>query len=249
MKIQKIGILCVSLLVLTIFALPSVAQNASEEKDTGITLEKNQGEEQKIQNQVIEQTTSGQGPDIGNSENKGNVEDEDETEINGNQTKGEDGNSDSDNGQKVQNQINQNEDAQGEQNRSRVANAVQEMLGVADRNGEIGQQIRTVAQNQEQNQQEMEVELNKVKSRSGIVKLFIGPNYKELKNVENRLENHNKNLEDLKILRNQITDDVDKNIMDQQIQVMEQVQAELENEVNDEKKGVSLLGWLFKMFA
>jgi len=247
MKIQKAGVLSVSLLMLTIFSFPCVAQNVSEKKDAVITQEKNQGEEQNIQNQVIEQTVSGQGSDIGNSENKGKVEDE--SGVNGNQINGEDGNSGSENGQKVQNQINQNQDNQGEQNRSRVANAVQEMLGVADRNGEVGQQIRTVAQNQEQNQQEMEVELNKAKGRSGIVKLFIGPNYKELKKVENRLENHNKNLEELKKLRNQITDDVDKNIMEQQIQVMEQVQVELENEVADEKKGASLFGWLFRWFA
>lgn len=252
METKKNGIASISLLMLTAVAVPCVAQNASEYKKTGTMEEKNvetvqqqnQAEEKEIQNQIAEE--NGKNVDIGNDEDKGKTEAD---ETNAKQNKGEETGNDLENGQKVQNQINQNQENQGEQTRSRVANAVQEMLVVANRSGGIGQQIKEIAQNQEQNQKGIETELNKAKERSGLVKFIIGPDYKELKKVENRLKNHSKDLKELKELRDQLTDDADKDIMVQQIQVMQQVQTELENEVNEEKKGLSLLGWLFKRFA
>ena len=253
MKTQKIGIISIALLMLTVLALPCVAQNVSEYKKVGTTEEKNveavqqqnQAEEKEIQDQIAEEDGKNEDLDTGNNEDKGKTE----TETGAKRNAGEENENGEENGQKVQNQINQNQSTQGEQSRSRVANAVQKMLAIAGRSGGIGQQIKAVVQSQEQNQKGIETELNKAKERSGLVKFIIGPDYKELKKVENRLKSHNKNLEELRKLRDQLTDDVDKNIMAQQIQVMQQVQAELKNEVNEEKKGVSLLGWLFKWFS
>ncbi len=252
---QNVGVISVALLMFTLFSFSCIAQNNSEGKNMGTTevknieavQQQNQAEEKEIQNQTTEQIGENKSLDTGNNEDKG------KTEAGTEQIIGEGNENGSGNGlvngQKVQSQINQNQSNQGEQTQNRVANAVQAMLAVADRSGEIGQKIRIVAQSQNQNQEELEIELNKAKSRSGIVKMIIGPNYKELKKVESRLENHNKNLTELKELRDQITDNDDKNIMEQQIQAMEQVQMELEDEVNNEKKGASLFGWLFRWFA
>jgi hypothetical protein len=257
MKTLKIGIAGVSLLMLAIFVLPCVAfgnqQSVSEKKDAGTVQEKNaepvqnQGEDQKIQSQEIERVEAGQNID---SNNNGNEKNESENEVGAKQEKGQiENDEDLGNGQKVQNQIDQNQENQGEQRRSRVANAVQEMLAVADRNPGIGQQIRTIAQNQNQEQEEMEEALQATKKRSGVVKFFIGPNYKELKKVEDRIENHKNRLEELKGLRAQLENSADAEVLTQQIQIMEQIGAELENEVNEEKQGISLFGWLFRWMA
>ena len=45
--------------------------------------------------------------------------------------------------------------AMAEQRRSQVANAVHEMLQVAERNGGIGEQVRVIAQAQNQNQEQL----------------------------------------------------------------------------------------------
>ncbi|NOQ68099.1 hypothetical protein GQ568_01505 [Patescibacteria group bacterium] len=261
MKTTKIGIAGASLLMLAIFVLPCVAfgnqQSVSEKKDAGTAQEKNaepvqnQGEDQKIQSQEIELVEAGQNIDSGdnNNNNSGNNKGENENETGAKQTIGIGSKDSSENGQKVQNQINQNQENQGEQRRSRVANAVQEMLAVAERNPGIGQQVRTIAQNQNQEQEEMEDALEVTKKRSGVVKFLIGPNYKELKKVENRLENHKNRLEELKGLRAQLENSADAEVLTQQIQIMEQIGAELENEVNEEKQGISLFGWLFRWMA
>ena len=256
MKTQKIGVVSVFLLMLVVSAISCSAQNSLEKKNTEPVQEKNtepaqeknvepvqnQGEDEKIQNQTTEQNEASQGS---GGDNKG----KDEIENGAKQTVGESSGNGSENGQKAQNQVNQNQENQGEERRSRVANAVQEMLAVADRNPVIGQQVRTVAQNQSQEQGEMEGALQVAKKRNGVVKFLIGPNYKELKKVENRLENCKNYLKELEALRDQLGDSADAEILTQQIRSMEQIGAELENEANQEKNGMSLFGWLFKWMA
>jgi len=144
---------------------------------------------------------------------------------------------------------------QGSQNeravsrRSRVANAVQEMERVATRNQGIGDQVRVIAQNQNRIQEEAENALETAQKRSGFARFFIGPNYKKLKTVEERLENHTQNLAELEELKEQIQVASDKNLLDEQIQVMEEIKQELENEVMENKKGFSLFGWLSKLLT
>jgi hypothetical protein len=135
------------------------------------------------------------------------------------------------------------------QRRSRVANAVQEMLKVAERNGGLGQQIRIIAQAQNENQEKIEAEMSQVENRGSLKKFFFGPDYKNLNSVENRLVNHTEKIAELKELVAQIIDEADVEILEGQIVVMEEVKKELENEVFAESKGFSLFGWLNKMFV
>ncbi|MCK5511014.1 hypothetical protein KAI65_05765 [Candidatus Parcubacteria bacterium] len=138
------------------------------------------------------------------------------------------------------------------QRRSKVANAVHEMLGVANRNqGDkgIGEQIRVIAQTQNQNQEQIEDEIKQVKNRGRLKKFFFGPDYKNLNSVEDRLANHDEKLEQLKQLAIQIADEADATKLLEQIEIMEQVKIELAKEVIAESKGFSLFGWLNKMLT
>ena len=69
------------------------------------------------------------------------------------------------------------------QRRSNVANAVQEMLLVAEHNPGIGQRIRATAQAQNQNYEQIEVEMKQVKNRGRLKKFFFGPDYKNLNSI------------------------------------------------------------------
>lgn len=133
--------------------------------------------------------------------------------------------------------------------RSQVANAVQEMEQIATRNMGIGEQIRVIAQNQNRIQEEAEVALQTAERRGGFSKFLIGPNYGQLKTVEERLANHTQNLEELKTLREQIQTTADKQLLDQQIQVMEQIKTQLEEAVAENQKGFSLFGWLNRILS
>jgi hypothetical protein len=131
------------------------------------------------------------------------------------------------------------------QRRSAVANAVQEMLQVADRNGGIGEQVKTIAQAQNQNQEKMEASLAKVQSKSGFTKFFFGPNYGEILNAEKLLEQNREQIKQLNEIKSKLTNQGDEEILTAQIQTLEQANLEIENSLMKEKGSFSLFGWLF----
>ncbi len=139
------------------------------------------------------------------------------------------------------------EDAQ--QRRSQVSNAVQEMLQVAERNGGIGEQIRIIAQAQNQNQVRIEESLEKVQNRSGFVKFFVGPNYGEIKNTAKIVEQNREQIQQLNQTMSQITNQADQQVLAEQIQVIEQANLAIENALRESQKGFSLFGWAFRLFS
>lgn len=225
------GLVVLFLMLAPIFAFAQFEQNKQKGSDEfvegaeqGLEAQnnvefQNQGEGQENQIELREQVQAGQ---KANNEN-----------VQGNQ-----------NGQE-KNQAND----KAIQRRSRVANAVQEMLQVAERNQGVGQQIRTIAQTQNQNQEQIEAEMNQVKNRGQLRKFFFGPDYKSLNSIEDKLADSTEKINQLKELAKQITEQADIEILENQIEVMEQIKKELKEEVGLESSGFSLFGWLNKIFS
>ena len=136
-----------------------------------------------------------------------------------------------------------------EQRRSTVANAVQEMVKVAERNGGVGQEIKTIAQTQTQNQEKLETGLQKIQNRGGFARFFIGPNYGEIKESQKLLEQNKEQIQKLNKLRAQVIDQKDQQQIAEQIQILEQTTQEIENTLNEAQKGFSLFGWIFRLFS
>ena len=130
-----------------------------------------------------------------------------------------------------------------------VANAIKEMLYLADRNSGIGQQVKTIAQTQVQNQEKLETSLQKVQSRGGLVKFFVGPNYSAINDVKNMLEQNKEQIKQLNQVKNQLTNQNDMQSLVQQIQILEQANFEIEDSLGMGQKGFSLFGWMFRMFS
>ena len=84
--------------------------------------------------------------------------------------------------------------------------------------------------------------------RNSFVRFLIGPDYGQLKEVENRLNQHNQNLEQLKVLKEDIENGEDAVLFNEQIQVMEEGKQELEGELEENRSGLSLFGWISRMF-
>lgn len=138
---------------------------------------------------------------------------------------------------------------QGETSRAQVANAVQEMLQVAERNEEFGQQIKTIAQNHNQNQEKIEASLQKTQGRGGFVKFFVGPNYNEINNIKEILDINEEQVNQLNQIKNQLINQADQQQLKEQVRVLEQANLEVESSLEVEKKGFSLFGWMFRLFA
>ena len=153
------------------------------------------------------------------------------------------------NNQKVNQEENTTASQVAEQRRSEVANAVQEILQVAENNSEIGQQIKTIAQTQAQNQEKLESSLQKVQNRSGLAKFFVGPDYKEINNANKLLEQNREQIKQLNQIKNQLVDQNDQEKLTEQVQLIEQTNQEIENVLDVSQKGFSLFGWLFRLFV
>ncbi len=136
----------------------------------------------------------------------------------------------------------------GEQRRSQVANAVHEMLQVADRSGGIGEQVRIIAQSQVQNHEGIEEEIEEIKDRSSFSKFFIGPKYEKIEKAKELLKQDKEKINKLEELKASITNEADKIKVTEQIDVIKKALTEVENIINEEQKGFSLFGWLAKMF-
>lgn len=136
-----------------------------------------------------------------------------------------------------------------EQRRSQVANAVQIMLQIADRSGGIGQQVKIIAQNQNQNQIKLEKNIEKIQSRSGLAKFFIGSNYGEIKNAQKTLEQNKEQIKQMNQIRTQLSNQGDQQQLTEQIKVLEKANQEIETLLADSQKGFSLFGWLNKLIS
>lgn len=134
------------------------------------------------------------------------------------------------------------------QRRSQVANAVQEMLQVADRNEGIGQQVRIIAQTQTENKEKLESGLEKIQTRSNISKFLIGPKYNEIDTLSKLLVQNREQVNQLNQIKNQLSNTGDQQVLTEQIKTLEQYNLEIENSLGSEGKGFSLFGWLVKMF-
>jgi len=136
-----------------------------------------------------------------------------------------------------------------EEHRSVVAIAVQAMLQVAEKHKGIGEQVRVIAQNQVQAQEEVEVKLMKIEDRGSFAKFLIGPKYSEIKEAEKLLEQNKEQIQQLNQIKLEISNQADLEVLDQQVKILERVNMEIENSLKISQEGFSLFGWLSKVFS
>ena len=130
--------------------------------------------------------------------------------------------------------------------RSAVATAVHELLSVADRIGGIGQQVRVIAQAQNDDQEKIEDELADIQERGGFAKFFIGPKDEEINKAKELLKQNQDRITKLNEIKTQLKNTGDQKLLEEQIKVLEQANIAVENSITSEEKGFSLFGWLFK---
>ncbi len=146
----------------------------------------------------------------------------------------------------------QNDDfmKRAEQRKSQIANAVQELVSVAQKiKTNVGEQIKTIAQEQEKNYQDAEDAVKTVSERGVFARFFIGPNYSEINKAEKYAKQYTEKLQEMQKTVTKITATDVVNVLDSQIQKMQQVKEELKKEINKQKGGFSLFGWLNRLFA
>lgn len=132
--------------------------------------------------------------------------------------------------------------------RSRVANVVEELLKSADRLGGLGETIRNIAREQNQAATTTLQLMEKIRNRSRIKEILFGSDYKNLGELRSQLVRLRNRLEQLNQLKERITNEGERTFLENQIRVLEEEQAKIENFLKEKENQFSLLGWIRKLF-
>lgn len=141
------------------------------------------------------------------------------------------------------------EEIDKEEHRSAVANFVQSLLDIADREGGIGEQVRVIAQEQNQSASTTMQAMEKVQTRSKVKTFFIGSDYKNLGGLRSEMVQTENRLEQLNKLMENTENAGDKTELQNQIQLLQQEQTKIESFINANESKFSLFGWLVKIFV
>jgi len=137
----------------------------------------------------------------------------------------------------------------GEEHRSGVATFVQSLLNVADRErGGIGDQVREIANAQNDSKEAIADAIDAVKNRSGLKTFFIGTDYKNIGQLRSEMVKTENQIKQLTELLGQMTVAEDKTSLQAQIQSLEQGQQKINDFVKVNEDKFSLFGWFVKLF-
>jgi hypothetical protein len=135
-----------------------------------------------------------------------------------------------------------------ESHRSTVATFVQSLLTVADREGGIGQEVKVIAEQQNNIKDRASDLINAVENRNKVKTFLIGTSYKNLGELRSQMVQTRNQIEQLTRLANKVENEGDKTELQNQIQALEQEQTNINNFIAQNESKFSLFGWAVKLF-
>lgn len=139
--------------------------------------------------------------------------------------------------------------ANADLHRSAVSMFVLNLLKVANREGGIGAEVRTIAQAQNDSASTTAQAMTKVETRSGFKTFLIGSDYKNLGMIRSELAKTANQIERLKVLAGLAVNAQDKAELNAQISLLEADQAKVDAFVTAHENRFSMFGWFVKIFV
>jgi len=136
----------------------------------------------------------------------------------------------------------------GEAHQSEVSRSVQSILDIADREGQIGQQVRDIANEEGSSTSKIKDELSKIENRSALMTFLIGSDYKNLGALRSEIVQTRNRIGQMTKLAESMPSSTDKMDLLNQIDSLEQAHNQLDSFVNANESKFSLFGWFAKLF-
>jgi vacuolar-type H+-ATPase subunit I/STV1 len=144
----------------------------------------------------------------------------------------------------------ENERSNGAEHRSTVSTSVQKLLEVADREkGEIGDEVKAVAQAQNEVKDKVADAIDKVQNRSKVKTFFLGTDYKNLGQLRSEMVKGKNQVRQLKRLLEKATSPESRAVLEEEIKTLEESQQKLDNFLKTNESKFSLFGWFVKKFS
>jgi len=138
--------------------------------------------------------------------------------------------------------------ANGAEHRSTVATFVQGLLDVADREQGIGEEVKAIAQAQNDTKDKVADGIDKVQNRNKIKTFLIGTDYKNIGQLRSEMVKTRNQINQLNRLLDKTTSEESKTALQGQIQALEQEQQKIEDFIKANESKFSLFGWFVKLF-
>jgi len=136
----------------------------------------------------------------------------------------------------------------GEAHRSAVSTFAQKILDVADRDGGIGEDVKSVAIDQNESKDKVADAIDKIKNRNTLKTFLIGTDYKNIGELRSEIAKTDNQINQLNNLLEKATTEENKTALQAQITALEQEQQKIENFVKTNESKFSLFGWFVKLF-
>lgn len=136
------------------------------------------------------------------------------------------------------------------EHRSKVAEFVKHLLEIADHDRDgLGEEVRVVAQTQNDSASTTAEAIAKVESRNPIMVFLIGSDYKNLGKIRSEVSTTANSITRLKNAASKTTDATVKAELEAEVKVLEDSQVKLESYVEAHESAFSLFGWAMKLFG
>jgi len=135
-----------------------------------------------------------------------------------------------------------------QEHRSVVANFVQSLVHVANRDGGIGEQVRVIAHEQSLSASTTLQAMQIVQTRSKVKTFFLGTDYDNVGALRTQMVMTRNRLTQLSnlMLRTQNASSTEE--IRNQVLTLEEEQAKIQNFIDEQENKFSLFGWLVKLF-
>ena len=138
--------------------------------------------------------------------------------------------------------------AMSEQHRSKVAETVQALTDLADKDKNIGEDVRVVAQEQESSNERVTKAMKTVEARGGFKTFLIGTDYKNIGALRSELVTTQNSIDRLTKAKERATDDSVKTDLDAQIKALGETNTNALNFIKTNESKFSLFGWFVRLF-
>ena len=142
-----------------------------------------------------------------------------------------------------------NRGATASEHLSIVAQQVDNLLSFPDRRGGIGDQVRVIAQEQEQIQERVRESLEQLENRPRFMVKLFGPNYKAINRLQATIEQNEQLVEELLILQENALYPAEKEDLGSAITALEQQNTLLFQQIQLSSGDNGFLGWVFRFFS
>lgn len=142
----------------------------------------------------------------------------------------------------------ENEQLEANDVSDKVSDQVHKLIDTLGAKKGIGDQVREIAQNQEQVQNQIKSEVSELRSRNKFMLFLLGSDEEVVTSLEGKIADNTAMIEKLELLKETTTNKTDLQEIQTTIDLLTYQNESLQNSVDQAKESTGLFGWFARLF-